>query len=56
MDEDNYESMKKRNEYIQYLRIQVTHGILQAPFTKPPPDSDLPPLPEMLVSFKSIPK
>ncbi|KAK6624255.1 hypothetical protein RUM43_004422 [Polyplax serrata] len=48
IDDSCSENVKKKNEYIQYLRIQVTRAYLQPPFTKPPPNGDLPALPELL--------
>ncbi|XP_022916824.1 uncharacterized protein [Onthophagus taurus] len=39
--DDNLETAKLRNEYIQFLRIQVRNKFLHGPFTKPPPESDL---------------
>lgn len=50
IDDDCSENVKKKNEYIQYLRIQVTQACLLPPFTKPPPHNDLPSLPQVLVS------
>ncbi|EEB13016.1 hypothetical protein Phum_PHUM219200 [Pediculus humanus corporis] len=48
IDDDSCENIKKKNEYIQYLKIQVANSCLQLPFTKPPPSANLPSLPELL--------
>ena len=50
IDDDSCENIKKKNEYIQYLKIQVANSCLQLPFTKPPPSANLPSLPELLVN------
>ncbi|GJQ73471.1 hypothetical protein Trydic_g13830 [Trypoxylus dichotomus] len=38
--DDDLEIAKLRNEYIQFLRIQVRNRFLHGPFTIPPPESD----------------
>lgn len=49
LPDDNLESSKIRNEYIQFLRIQVRNNFLHGPFLAPPPDSStLSPLAENL--------
>lgn len=51
LKDDNLETAKIRNEYIQYLKIQVRNRFLHGPFTKPPPeDPYICPLPELLAN------
>lgn len=52
ISDDNLDDIKKKNEYMQLLRIQTMHSLLRPPFSKPPPDGNLPPLAELLVSIK----
>lgn len=39
LPDEDLESAKIRNEYIQFLRIQVRNRFLHGPFTTPPPDT-----------------
>ncbi|XP_017773737.1 PREDICTED: uncharacterized protein LOC108560622 [Nicrophorus vespilloides] len=39
MPDDDLESSKTRNEYIQFLRIQVRNNFLHGPFLYPPPEN-----------------
>ncbi|KAF2888358.1 hypothetical protein ILUMI_17815 [Ignelater luminosus] len=40
LPDDNLESSKIRNEYIQFLRIQVRNNFLHGPFMSPPPEGN----------------
>lgn len=52
MPDDELESSKIRNDYIQFLKIQVNNGILHPPFSKPPPEREaLSPLEECLCNI-----
>ena len=52
MSDDNLESAKVRNEYVQFLRIQVRNNFLHGPFASPPPENDgLCPLAELLANM-----
>ncbi|RZF37884.1 hypothetical protein LSTR_LSTR009984 [Laodelphax striatellus] len=57
LPDDNLESAKMRNEYIQYLRIMVRFGFLHGIFLKSPPPGEMRPLAESLgvVISKSVP-
>ncbi|XP_025833818.1 uncharacterized protein LOC108743388 [Agrilus planipennis] len=46
--DDKIEFSKLRNEYAQFLRIQVRNNFLHGPFMIPPPDTNLCPLAECL--------
>lgn len=49
LSDDKLEESKIRNEYAQFLRIQVRNSFLHGPFKQPPPeDKGLCPLPECL--------
>lgn len=49
LPDDNLETSKLRNEYAQFLRIQVRNSFLHGPFKQPPPEnSPLCPLAECL--------
>lgn len=49
LPDDNLEISKIRNEYAQFLRIQVRNSFLHGPFKQPPPENDpLCPLAEWL--------
>ncbi|CAH1995766.1 unnamed protein product [Acanthoscelides obtectus] len=39
LSDDDLESCKRKNEYIQLMRIQVRNQFLHGPFVNPPPDS-----------------
>ncbi|CAH1109648.1 unnamed protein product [Psylliodes chrysocephalus] len=57
LSDDDLESARLKNEYIQFLRIQVRHKFLHGPFITPPPDENLCSLPECLgnLMVKQIP-
>ncbi|CAG2068120.1 unnamed protein product, partial [Timema podura] len=46
MRDDDFESARSRNEYLQYLRVMLRAGFLHGMFKKPPPDTPLPPFAE----------
>lgn len=48
LPDDNLEMAKIRNEYIQFLRIQVRNKFLHGPFTELPPANDLCPFSEFI--------
>lgn len=50
---DDLEQVRMKNEYIQYMRVclQNNVGVLPAPFSSPPPQAVLVPLPELLANL-----
>ncbi|XP_050298520.1 uncharacterized protein LOC126737582 [Anthonomus grandis grandis] len=48
LPDDNLESSKIKNEYAQFLRIQVRNKCLHGPYEHPPPENALCPLSECL--------
>lgn len=57
LPDDNLETSKIKNEYAQFLRIQVRNRCLHGPFERPPPNSVLCPLAECLgnIICKEVP-
>nr|CAD7580598.1 unnamed protein product [Timema californicum] len=49
MRDDDFESARSRNEYLQYLRVMLRAGLLHGMFKNPPPDTPLPPFAECVV-------
>ncbi|KAB0793491.1 hypothetical protein PPYR_13111 [Photinus pyralis] len=54
LPDDNLEACKVKNEYAQFLRIQVRNNFLHGPFMSPPPETaTLSPLAENLGNMMS---
>ncbi|XP_030751581.1 uncharacterized protein LOC115879075 [Sitophilus oryzae] len=53
LSDDNLESCKIKNDYAQFLRIQVRNQCLHGPFEHPPSDKLLPPLAETIGNIMS---
>ncbi|CAH1377476.1 hypothetical protein MTP99_018866 [Tenebrio molitor] len=53
LPDDNLEAAKIRNEYAQFLRIQVCNGFLHCPFLNKPPTNNLISLAERLGDLMS---